>query len=130
MTEFKKLPTNSTVIVNGAIMTKKQLRDHGGATEAKTIDFYWKYNGAEFYAAHKYTKEEGGSQGNQYKDLQTFIKQAGPTTKENTYFVAIADGEFYLQNDGQAGIPRIERLKNLASNNVFACTICELEKLR
>ena len=129
VTEFEILPTNKLVVSNGAVTSKNDLDKQGGSTTAKTIDFTWKYGGAKFYASHKYTKQEGGAQGNQYKDLQAFITEARQTTLKNTYFIAIADGDFYLQNDRQAGMRRIEWLKNQASNSVFACTICELEEL-
>ena len=129
VTDFEKLPTNNLFVVSGGVMTKEELRRHGVSAVAKTIDFCWKYGDVQFYASHKYTKQEGGSQGNQYKDLQAFISAARGTNKENTCFVAIADGEFYLGKDGQSGKPRIRRLKDLVTENVFACTICELEKL-
>ena len=45
------------------------------------------------------------------------------------YFIAIADGEFYDGQDGEARKTRIERLKELGSTKVFACKINDLEIL-
>ena len=78
----------------------------------------------------KYTKASGGSQGSAYKDLQLFIGESNPSVLQNTYFVAIADGEFYQKLDGKAKTTRIQRLKDLANKSkVFACEITELEAL-
>lgn len=48
---------------------------------------------------------------------------------EKTYFVAIADGDFYLENNGTVGKLRIDRLKELAGGNTFACRMEELKAL-
>ena len=130
ITDFELLPTNSLGVFSGAVMSKSELKERGGYAQAKTIDFRWRYRGFQFYAGHKYTKQEGGSQGNQYKDLQRFITEALPCSLSNVRFLAIADGEFYNGANGQAGMSRIEHLKSLASNGrVFACTINDIEEL-
>ena len=70
------------------------------------------------------------AQGSAYKDLQNFIAQANPTTARNTFFVAIADGNFYQNRNGQARMSRIDRLRNLVTGRaVHACTINDLEAL-
>ena len=123
---FKNLGNNQKVIQNGAVMTRAQL---GGVDEAKTIDFEWDYNKGHFLASHKYTKGEGGGQGNQYKDIQMFIKQSVPSTLKDTYFVAICDGDFYNGIDTISGTPRLKRLKKMVNNhNVFAMKLSELKK--
>ncbi len=130
VSEFEMLPTDRLVVVDGALIKKNDLRRAGGQAKAKTVDFKWQYAGLAFYASHKYTKETGGSQDNQYKDLQFFIAQCNPTILQNTHFIAIADGAYYQGRDGQAGVSRIDRLKQLASGDkVHACTICDLEAL-
>jgi len=109
-------------------MTRFQLRQMGGVDEAKTIDFEWFYKGKHFFASHKYTKGQGGGQGNQYKDIQIFIKQAIPSTLKNTFFMAICDGNFYDKKDTITNTSRIERLKNMVNNkNVFAMKLSELK---
>lgn len=128
--KFETLPNNALVVMQGAVLDRRSLRAQGGTALAKTIDFKWEYRAATFYASHKYTKQEGGSQGSQYKDLQIFIEQARDTTLRDTFFMAIADGAFYSGQNGQAGASRMERLKALASGGkVFACGIDEIEAL-
>ena len=125
---FEKLGSNLKVILNGAVMTRAQLRQLGGVDEAKTIDFEWYYHKHHFFASHKYTKGEGGGQGNQYKDVQIFIKQATPSTLKDTFFIAICDGNFYDCKDTVTNTSRLERLKNMANNkNVFAMKLTELK---
>ena len=127
---FKDLSNNKFHVVKGEIIERKILKKRGIYARAKTIDFYWKYGGAEFWAAHKYTKEEGGAQGNQYKDLQEFLIQSKGTKRKKTFFIAIADGEFYQNANGQTNILRIEKLKELADEpSLHACTLNELEAL-
>ncbi len=128
--DFQNLPNNALSVLNGGVFPKKKLTELGGVSGAKTIDFQWKYGGVTFYASHKYTKERGGSQESAYKDLQNFISESANTTLRETFFIAIADGDYYLTENGQAGTRRIDRLEQLASSDkVHACTIDELEGL-
>jgi len=128
VSNFINLGNNQKVILNGAVMGRSQLRQMGGVDEAKTIDFEWSYKENRFFASHKYTKGEGGGQGNQYKDIQIFIKQAIPSTLKNTYFLAICDGNFYDKKDTITNTSRMERLKNMVNNkNVFAMRLSELK---
>ena len=128
---FKNLPNRALWIVNGGVVSKEEKERSGSIAQAKTIDFKWEFIGKTFYASHKYTKESGGSQGSQYKDLRSFIIEANKSVKKDIFFIAIADGEYYHQLDKEAGVKRIQRLKNEANNKVrvYACTINELEKL-
>lgn len=128
VSHFEKLPQKALYICNGGILNEDAKRKTGVNTTAKTIDFKWTFCDKAFYASHKYTEQEGGAQGNQYKDLKAFINEANKTTLKNTCFIAIADGEFYDGNNGQAGMTRIESLKREANSNkgVYACRICDL----
>ena len=128
---FKNLPNKALWIVNGGVVSEKEKERSGSVANAKTIDFKWEFTGKTFYASHKYTKESGGSQASQYKDLRAFIIEANKSIKKDIFFIAIADGEYYHQLDKEAGVKRIQRLKNEANNKVrvYACTINELEKL-
>ncbi len=92
---FKGSRDQNKDLINGAVINKSTIQKSGGVSDAKTIDFEWNYSACKFYAYHKYTKEGGGSQDNQYKDLQVFIKHANMSTATHTYFIAIADGAYY-----------------------------------
>ena len=128
--DFKALSSNDLIVVSGGVLPKREFKGAGGQAAAKTIDFKWRYGTLTFYASHKYTKESGGSQDNQYKDLQAFLKECIQTNSPDNHFVAVADGPYYQNRNGQAGVSRINRLKQLASNDkAHACTVCELEGL-
>lgn len=127
---FTELHTNEKILMSGAVLSATQLAEQGGSPNAKTIDFEWRYSDHTFYASHKYTKQSGGTQDSQYRELKMFIEEANKTTLTNTFFIAIADGEYYDQINGRANTKRIDRLKEIANKTkVFACNICELEEL-
>ena len=116
---FKVLPSggkNAYFIINGNIFKGENLISKN--QDAKSIDFYFKY-----------TKDEGGAQDNQYKDVQEFLKNARDTSLKNTIFLAICDGDYYKRKDSKTGdITKIERLKKLTDNKtVFVITIDELK---
>lgn len=67
---------------DGAVIEKNELKLY---PKAKTIDFEWDYKGYKIYASHKYTKDRGGAQDNQYKDLQEFIRQCRESTLKKTF---------------------------------------------
>lgn len=70
VTSFKKLPTSELHVIDGKLFTRAEAqrlyrKSPSRKGEAKTIDFSWACGSIQFYAAHKYTKQEGGAQGNQ-----------------------------------------------------------------
>jgi len=130
VSNFKDLPSSKYDVIKGEIMTRKEVKEKKLYSRAKTIDFYWEYRNCKFWAAHKYTKQEGGAQGNQYRELQEFLLQSKGNRSNNTFFIAIADGDFYQGNNGKAGVLRIDKLKELADEpNIAACVIDDLENL-
>ncbi len=115
------------VVFQGLVQKRKDVHAAGASHTAKTIDFIWKYKDKQIYASHKYTKESGGAQDNQYRDLQEFIRQANESNLPNTFFLALADGEYYSGRDRGTDTTKIERLRKLANRtNVFAITTTEL----
>lgn len=126
---FKTLPqngSNALYIINGNIHKGENLKNKN--QDSKSIDFYWEYNNKKFYASHKYTKEEGGAQDNQYKDIQSFLIDSRDNNLKDTNFVAICDGDYYQNKDNKTkDSSRIERLKRLTNNNnTFVMTINEI----
>lgn len=119
------LPNNKLFVYGGAVISKSKLKQY---PKTKTLDFKWDYNGYSIYASHKYTKDTGGAQDNQYKDLQDFIRESKDTNLSRTIFVAIADGDYYLNRNGRAGTTRIEHLKSLCTNKVVACRMENLKQ--
>ncbi len=130
LSEFRQLGHAELALVRGAVVPFREVRRRGGTNTAKTIDFFWRFCGKEFYASHKYTRgRSGGSQGGAYKDLQEFISEANQCTNREQFFVAISDGDFYRGRDASSGSVRIEHLNNLSNRlNVFAMPIEKLGK--
>lgn len=123
---FKVLPTNgdnAKYIINGNISGSKELKNKNQDT--KSIDFYFEYGEYNIYASHKYTKNEGGAQDNQYKDVQEFLKNSRDNNSKDTKFIAICDGDYYQHKDTKSGDnTRIERLERLTDNKkVFVTDI-------
>ena len=99
--------------------------------KVKSIDFHWFFDGKEYYAAHKYTKDEGGAQDNQYNDLVEFLINAAKSNYENIYFLAIGDGAYYQRSTNDNGVSyknRIDYMNQTYSNeHAIAITTNELE---
>ncbi|GMO67412.1 MAG: hypothetical protein Ta2D_12990 [Rickettsiales bacterium] len=118
---------NAIYLTNGKIFTGKDLKDK--SKDIKSIDFKWKKGETTFYASHKYTKDEGGSQDNQYEDIQKFLRNVIDNNEKNTIFLAICDGEYYQTKDSKTGdATKIERLKKLTTYNSFVLTINDLKE--
>jgi hypothetical protein len=65
----------------------------------KSLDFTWTV-GKDLvcYAAHKYTKEVGGNQDSQYKELIQLLKNFSTSNEKNTALFVICDGPYYTKN--------------------------------
>lgn len=91
---------------------------------SKSIDFDLVFNGKRFLISHKYTENEGGSQDNQYTDVQLFLKEAQGVKDAKTYAIAVVDGEYYQRYS------RLEFLQKLyQKKKVFVTTSDKLESL-
>ena len=115
---FKVLPSggkNAIYLTNGKILQGHLLKNQ--SKDIKSIDFVWTCNNLTFYASHKYTEVSGGAQDNQYKDIQDFLHHSRDCNEKNTIFLAICDGDYYLQKDSQTGDEtKIKRLQRLTDN--------------
>jgi hypothetical protein len=129
VSNFEILPqggNKARYLIEGKLFSGKELSN--ASKNTKSIDFTWKVGIYSFYASHKYTKDSGGAQDNQYFDIQNFLKHARDNNYNKYIFIAICDGEYYLQKDSQTNSKtKIERLKKLICQNSFVLTIEELE---
>ncbi len=129
VTQFRHLSTNELWVANGGVFDKKQKKESGISPDAKSVDFTWEYGAATYYASHKHTQDEGGAQGNAYKDLCAFIDACNKPQSAPRFFLVIADGNFF-QGRADAGTTRLQALKARANRiNVHACDIGELPEL-
>ena len=121
-------PNARYICSDGIIRIGKKLKND----TVKSIDFYWRYDEKEYYAAHKYTKDEGGAQDNQYKDLIDFLSNAAKSNYPNIYFLAIGDGPFYQRSTREEDVyysTRINFMNQIYSNDhARAITTDELEE--
>ena len=124
--DFNLLPNKALYVSKGVPITGDELKIYPAA---KTIDFKWQYRTFKIYASHKYTHDSGGAQGNQYKDLQAFIRACYGSTDSKLRFIAIADGAFYQNHNGRANKTRLDNLKSMCTPQIKVCTIYDLKEV-
>lgn len=119
----------------GAILSSDDLAKAGGEKTDKTVDFSWEFPARthdgkclKFYASHKHTADEGGSQDNQHSDLWGYLTAACQCQSPDIFHIAIADGPFYQRNDRQMGISRLAAMNDgrSARSRWGACTVNQL----
>ncbi len=128
---FEQLPSagkNALYIHGGNLLFGKQLNTR---KKGKSIDFEWEFLGKKgkqkCYASHKYTKEGGGAQDNQFKDLQDYANSV-KDYRNGAFFFIIADGEYY-QQPYQKYATRTEFMnEEYHSKRMKALAIDDLEK--
>lgn len=112
-------------VIQGLELEKDSLTEYNSS---KSIDFNfdWKSKTDAFYKiyiTHKYTNEEGGAQDNQYEDAKKFLKNAKNNNDKNSIFLAILDGEYYL-NHSRLDVPN---LHYGVENKILAMTSDHIE---
>ena len=122
-----QLGGNELRLFEGEILNQNDVRTRNVNPPCKSIDFSFEHNGNMFYVYHKYAKEAGGHQDNQYQDLQCFIEEANKVNIPHTFFLAIADGNFWSTRNGRANMTKMQRLQELSNKTtVFALSSNEL----
>lgn len=87
------------------------LRKHSRAKPSKTLDFRWATGKYTVYATHKYTKEPGGGQDNQFKEVLELLKKfQNGSASEDCILFAIVDGPYYTE-------AKLEELNKLTRPN-------------
>ena len=125
VTGFRVLPSgrkNAMYVLEGTVRTGDK------PSKNKSIDFYWTYpfkgRVLKFYATHKYTKQEGGAQDNQFADVLGFMENANKSNDEDARFFAVTDGDYYLEPTKRYGSGRLAFLRDQTVRRTFA-TNCE-----
>lgn len=118
--KFKKVkdfinlpPTANLFVEDGEITNKRKLN--------KSIDYTWKTGDKKVYASQKYTKDSGGSQDNQYKDIVSFLSSAIKSQNKEIVFFAIVDGNYF---DNQL---KTKLRTKYETSHVKICSLEELE---
>ena len=65
---------------------------------SKSLDFHWTSGGIEFFAAHKYTKEGGGNQDSQFKEMKDLLSNFQKSAEIDNVLVVIVDGPYYTDS--------------------------------
>lgn len=126
--DFVHLGSKEKLICGGFVVSRATAMRGGGDPSPKPIDFQWKTGKHTVYASHKYTKQSGGVQDKQYRELLGFVEDANRSNLEDTVFIAIADGPYYDGTDSIRGMPKIDYLRQTCNRrSVFACRIEELQ---
>ena len=94
---FRKLsPSGSNALYisrEGQIMPSNLARK-----PSKSLDFTWKIKEHTFYAMHKYTKEDGGHQSSQFREMQDLLSNFQRSQEKNVVLIVIVDGPYYNEN--------------------------------
>lgn len=99
VTDFVKLPPTgpNALYLNrdGQDVTRRQL---GKAPKpSKSIDFQWNTRGMRCLAAQKYTKEGGGTQDNQFNELEQLLRNFAQRTYNQMALFILVDGAYYTE---------------------------------
>ncbi|MCY4611231.1 MAG: hypothetical protein OXC38_06000 [Gammaproteobacteria bacterium] len=62
---------------------------------SKSLDFRWRTGNTTIYASHKYTRESGGNQDSQYKEMEKLLRQFQSSSEEACVLLVIVDGPYY-----------------------------------
>lgn len=117
------------IIVNGEVIQESSVSKSKNSSDTKPIDFWWEFEGRVFLACHKYTKESGGAQNQQFREFQRTINLSELHLDSSTYFVAIVDGPYFEEKKDEKTDSRLDTLKKQTTPQTFACNIGELENL-
>ncbi len=77
------------------ITSDGEIREGMENPPSKSLDFYWRTGKTEFYASHKYTREGGGNQDSQFKEMKDLLRNFQRAATKNKVLIIIVDGPYY-----------------------------------
>lgn len=93
--QFERLPQGGKnawcVSVDGGIRMTKDNPD----TASKALDFKWMTGETTFWAMHKYTRESGGNQDSQFKEMKDLLRNFMQHWRQSDALIVIVDGPYY-----------------------------------
>lgn len=130
--QLDKSGAKAKVIDNGRVISLSEVSSSKLIT--KTIDFQWdltNVNTGEIftcYASHKYTKDNGGAQDNQYNDVKIFMEHASKNDDRYILFFAVCDGKYYQGKQRNSEYSKMDLLNHSyhIENKLISLTIDEL----
>lgn len=98
VSEFLELPAWGSgalyVTSDGEIQSGEILK---GSKPSKSLDFRWLTGSVICYAMHKYTREGGGNQDSQYKEMRDILRNFQSCSDQGCMLIVIVDGPYYTQ---------------------------------
>ncbi len=95
--EFESLPKSGRealyITSDGEVMRGNEIRSR----PSKSLDFKWKTGATTCYAMHKYTREGGGNQDSQYKEMLALLKLFLNCRDKSLILIVIVDGPYYTE---------------------------------
>ena len=83
---------NAMYVTRDGMITKLPLDE---SRPSKALDFFWRYQGTDFYAMHKYTREGGGNQDSQFKEMVQLLTNYLSASNTKHALMVIVDGPYY-----------------------------------
>lgn len=85
---------------------------------SKSLDFRWIYKGVTFYAMHKYTKEGGGNQDSQFREMGDLLRNFQSASNPGIALIIIVDGAYYTKSkmDILRNLTRVHHPKSYAAH--------------
>lgn len=126
--DFKVLPKSGKNAVKVSSDGNIESETPNRKLPGKSLDFNWQTGSKTFYAMHKYTREGGGNQDSQYKEMVELMKRFVQCQNRDVVLLIIVDGKYYQEKD-QA---RLKELKNNQRDNPprsYALSIGEVPDL-
>jgi hypothetical protein len=127
----QKYTTKGNVIVLAKNVLKDILSDFCALQDfnINQKEFSFSYKGKFFKGFLSFMPDKGGAQNKEYSKVINFLSNSEICRNENTIFLAICDGDYYLQKVSKTGdeakIKRLERLTDRKTS--FALKIDDLK---
>lgn len=91
----------------------------------KSLDFRWSTGHRTCYAMHKYTKEGGGNQDSQFKEMLELMKRFTFCQDRQVVLLIIVDGNYYKENNHRQ-LNKLRRLESQGEPSSYAVGIEEV----
>lgn len=90
------------------------------ARPSKSLDFCWQTGATTCYAMHKYTREGGGNQDSQYKEMERLLQQFLRCGDASCILIVIVDGPYYTPQ-------RMAALRNITRDHAPRSYVVHIE---
>ena len=79
-----------------------EIRIGGENAPGKSLDFRWTVGEITYLASHKYTKESGGAQDQQFAEMLSLLRRFQNCQQKGYVLIVIVDGTYYTGRKMQA----------------------------